>query len=387
MRVADLFSGIGGFSLAMDVFEGLSTVTYCDVDARAQHVLRAQIDAGRLPPAPVHPDVRTLHLEDVDMIMGGSPCTGFSSVGYKQGILNQGSALISEVFRLVEESSPRFVFLENVIAITDYLEYTDICATFGDLGYTVTWTRVRACDIGAPHRRYRWYALCTRRDVQPGSVTLRLKDEYDAVPLYDWIHNVPPRTNAAPGIPHTLRQRLFLLGNTVVPSALRVAFLMLFTGLSIDVETLLTMREFTFARPTELSHNVTPKPPHIGTWDHDTTQYRAVECPSMITRLKRPLTLVIDPTTYSTTKPRMHHSKQNPAPLLTEPATLPFWSTPRCKMGCANYLSRRTLNDLRTQIRFERQTEHRDHYISADFVEYLMGYPCGWTELSHDETP
>jgi len=385
MRVADLFSGIGGFTVALDVFEDVETVTYCDIDGRSQAILKKHVDQGTLPKAPIHNDVSTLHLApgSVDMIVGGFPCTGFSWVGFREGIQNKGSSLVNQVFRLVQEASPKFVLMENVTAITLFPEYRDICTAFSELGYRVTWTCVKACDVGAPTKRYRWFALCSRQDVDPGSLTLRLKGDNNKLPLHRWIDTEPERT--VPTIPWKSKDRLFLLGNTVVPSAVRVAFVMLFTGLSIDVDTLLDMREYTFQIPSATA--VISKDDVVasktGVWDDG---FCSVVPPAMTTRLYRSLNLVLDPGSWVTDKPRMHSSAhQTPSPLISHRVNLPLWATPRCQMGCSNYLSRRTKTDLRTQIRFEQNTRDKAGYISPEFVEWLQGYPQGWTAFQVEE--
>lgn len=374
LTVADLFSGIGGFSVALDVFEGMQTVTYCDIDARSQSVLRKLVKEGKLPSAPVHDDVKTLHFDTpVDMIVGGFPCTGFSATGFRQGIQNKGSGLIHEVFRLVQEARPKFVFMENVTNITGFPEYVDICSTFGDLGYRVSWTSVKASDLGAAQRRHRWFALCSRLDVAPKSVSLRLKPEHHALPLFDWSQE-PQRMSLE--MPPKMAHRLFLLGNTVVPQAARVAFVSLFTGLKTDIETLLKQNEFVFDIPTSSSPVQSARSVHSGMWDNG---FFEVDPPKMMTSLVRPRNLVLDPASWVSTRPRVCHSKIKLTPLKEAPVEIPFWGTPRCNMGCSNYLSRRTCTDLRTQIRFERQTEHREGYITVKFVEWLQGYPEDWT--------
>ena len=82
----DLFSGIGGLSLALrDV---LHPVAYCDICPSARSVLHARIADQSLPDAPIFTDVRSLSAKDVpegsvDVIVAGFPCVGFSSMGLR----------------------------------------------------------------------------------------------------------------------------------------------------------------------------------------------------------------------------------------------------------------------------------------------------------------
>lgn len=378
MKVADLFTGLGGFTMALDVFEGMETTVYCDIDARSHIVLNHAMDNGDLPRAPIHPDVRTLHLApgDVDMIVGGFPCTGFSTVGFREGINNQGSGLVHQVFRLVSEARPTFVFMENVPTITKFDEYTDICNTFATLGYDMSWICLRANDFGAPHRRLRWFALCTKRDATPPH-SIRLKEPHTKVPLYDWTGDQPPRM-LEQREPY-YKERVFLLGNTVVPTVARAAFIALFTGLTQDFQALLHATEWTFQRPV-MEDVQTKKETFCGMW-HD-GRHVPLRPPSMNLGLKRPLGLVIDPTLFVSPKERQEKKNQTFAPLLEQERAIPFWATPRCRMGSSNYLTRRTSTDLITQIRFERQTEHRYGYVCSEFLEWMQGYPVGYTKVA-----
>lgn len=55
MRVLDLFSGIGGFSLGLKMAGGFETVQFCEIDPWCRQVL-----AKNFPGVPIHDDIRTL---------------------------------------------------------------------------------------------------------------------------------------------------------------------------------------------------------------------------------------------------------------------------------------------------------------------------------------
>ncbi len=73
------------------------------------------------------------------------------------------SGLFFEIIRLVDELRPRFVFLENVPAIT-VRGLDRVAAEFTGLRYDCRWTIVSAADVGAPHLRKRWFMLAWRAD-------------------------------------------------------------------------------------------------------------------------------------------------------------------------------------------------------------------------------
>ena len=74
LKAIDLFSGIGGLTLAADKF--LETVAYCDIDEDARTVLKARQEDGSIDTAPIYEDIKTLdatHIE-ADVVIGGFPC-------------------------------------------------------------------------------------------------------------------------------------------------------------------------------------------------------------------------------------------------------------------------------------------------------------------------
>src|SRR6056297_3805990 len=81
LRVLDLFSGIGGFSLGLERTGGFETVAFCEIEPFPRRVL-----AKHWPEVPVYEDVRTLTGDAlardgiaIDVITGGFPCQAFSS--------------------------------------------------------------------------------------------------------------------------------------------------------------------------------------------------------------------------------------------------------------------------------------------------------------------
>lgn len=76
LRSLDLFSGVGGITHAL---RGLATpAMYCEVDTECHVVMKKLMARGKLPRAPIHPDVTKLFPKDingkVDMIVAGFPC-------------------------------------------------------------------------------------------------------------------------------------------------------------------------------------------------------------------------------------------------------------------------------------------------------------------------
>jgi site-specific DNA-cytosine methylase len=159
LRGLDLFSGIGGLTLALAPWVRPSV--YCDNDRFAQAVLLSRMARQELPYAPIWDDIRTLRAEilpTVDIIYGGFPCQDISTAGTGAGLDGSRSGLFFEVVRLARELRPRFLFLENVAAIA-VRGLDRVLLELTALGYDCRWTIVSAAEVGAPHLRERWFLL------------------------------------------------------------------------------------------------------------------------------------------------------------------------------------------------------------------------------------
>ena len=110
----------------------------------------------------------------MDIVIGGFPCQDISVAGKGAGIEGKRSGLWSEIVRLADEIRPRYIFLENVSAITSRGLDT-VLADLAEGGFDAEWLCLRASSVGAPHRRERWCCSAYRNDrrqLQPsGTVT------------------------------------------------------------------------------------------------------------------------------------------------------------------------------------------------------------------------
>jgi len=156
LRVLDLFSGIGGFSLGLERTGGFETVAFCEIEDYPRRVL-----AKHWPGVPIYDDVRTLTADAlerdgiaVDVICGGFPCQDISFAGKRAGLQGQRSGLWSEYARLIGELRPRFVIVENVPGLLN-LGMGTVLGDLSALGYDATWDCIPAAAVGAPHRRDR----------------------------------------------------------------------------------------------------------------------------------------------------------------------------------------------------------------------------------------
>jgi DNA (cytosine-5)-methyltransferase 1 len=157
LRVLDLFSGIGGFSLGLERTGGFKTVAFCEIEAFPRRVL-----AKHWPEVPIYDDVRTLTAERlaadgiaVDVICGGFPCQDISAASATRnsaGIDGSKSGLWREYARLIVELRPRWVVVENSPRLR-ILGADRVLAHLEASDYTAWPFVVGAVHAGAPHRR------------------------------------------------------------------------------------------------------------------------------------------------------------------------------------------------------------------------------------------
>lgn len=155
----DLFSGIGGISQALAPW--VRTVTYCERERYAQGVLLSRMSKGQIDSAPIWDDVTTLThelLPRIDIISGGFPCQDLSVAGHGRGLEGSRSGLFFEIVRLARDLRPRFLFLENVPAIRTRGLHS-VVQELTKIGFDCRWTMLSASEVGAKHKRERWFLL------------------------------------------------------------------------------------------------------------------------------------------------------------------------------------------------------------------------------------
>ena len=225
----DLFSGIGGLTLALR--QWVKPIAYCERDPYCQAVLLQRMADRSIPEAPIWDDVSTFRSGDclgddrnTDIIYGGFPCQDISVAGTGTGLEGKRSGLYFEIERLVDELRPTYVFLENVPAIRKRGS-ARIISGLSRLGYVCRWTTVTAAEVGAPHIRKRWFLLAhsnrkgLERQLQPWGIPKKLSSPDRS----GWWSTEPSVGRVANGVPARV-DRIKGLGNAVVPLQAKVAF-------------------------------------------------------------------------------------------------------------------------------------------------------------------
>lgn len=161
VRIGSLFSGILGIELGLIYHLAASTkrpiISWaCDSDKSTHPILSHYTDT-------VYDDVRVcenmLRENDVDVLVAGSPCQGFSLAGKKKGLRDPRSALMDYIPDIASQKvgSIPIIIWENVPNSNwEYLRNM-----LWGKGYKCRTIALAASSIGAPHRRNRRFLLAT----------------------------------------------------------------------------------------------------------------------------------------------------------------------------------------------------------------------------------
>jgi DNA (cytosine-5)-methyltransferase 1 len=166
LKILDLFSGLGGFSLGLERTGKFKTVAFCEIDKYCTLLLQKHWKGIK-----IYEDVRKINKEQFDtdgieypdIITGGFPCQPFSVAGKQKGT-GDDRHLWPEMFRIIKTFKPKFVIGENVkglINIQDGVVFETVCTDLESEGYEVQAFNIPAAGVGAPHRRERIWILAT----------------------------------------------------------------------------------------------------------------------------------------------------------------------------------------------------------------------------------
>ena len=162
----DLFSGIGGFALALDqVTEAQHD--FVEFEPYLQRVLRKHWRYSA-----IYSDIRDFKPSgQPDLVTGGFPCQDISRANTKKnkgGINGERSGLWTEYFRILRECRPKYCIIENVY---DLLRngLGRVLRDLASIGYDSAWTVIDSQYTGVPQRRRRVYILGVRDGIANGA--------------------------------------------------------------------------------------------------------------------------------------------------------------------------------------------------------------------------
>jgi len=158
LKLLDLFSGIGGFSLGLESTGFFETIAFVEKDKFCQKVLKKNFNN-----IPIEEDIRNVKGSNykADVITGGFPCQPFSVAGKRKGT-DDDRYLWDETIRVIRECKPRWFIGENVegiINIQDGMVLRQVCTDLEEEGFEVQCLIIPASSIGAWHQRKRVWIL------------------------------------------------------------------------------------------------------------------------------------------------------------------------------------------------------------------------------------
>ena len=220
MTHIDLFSGIGGFSLAASwVWPDHEVVTFVEKDKYCQKVLKKH-----WPNVPICEDIYEYKGQPADLITGGLPCQPFSNAGKQRGT-SDDRYLWPEMLRVIRESQPTWIVGENVPGIIG-MALDQVLIDLEMEGYACQAFIIPACGVDAPHRRNRvWIVAHTgsKRLQERDRVRTRRQETDTAAQTHVRWPTEPPVGRVANGIPKRV-DRLRALGNAIVPQVAEQIF-------------------------------------------------------------------------------------------------------------------------------------------------------------------
>lgn len=155
MKCIDLFSGLGGFSLAAH-WNGIETACFVEKDERCRSFL-----SRAWPGVPIYDDIKTFPAEEyagADFVFGGPPCQPASRAGKQRG-KEDDRWLWPQTIDVVKRIKPRWCLLESPPGIGD-VDLSGILSELGDAGYEVRVIGIPACAVGSPQIRNRYWIIC-----------------------------------------------------------------------------------------------------------------------------------------------------------------------------------------------------------------------------------
>lgn len=164
LKYIDLFSGAGGFSLGFDK-AGFHNIFSVEIQKEFSATYKTNFPTHHL----IQKDITKISKEeiealtqahDVDVIIGGPPCQGFSIAGNigRKFVDDPRNRLFQEFVRVVSIVKPKYFVMENVARLYTHNKHQtrkEIIESFQKLGYKVECNVLNSADYGVPQIRKR----------------------------------------------------------------------------------------------------------------------------------------------------------------------------------------------------------------------------------------
>lgn len=200
-NVIDLFCGSGGFSLGFE-WAGFSNIFSVEYDSEICQTYRYNFPKHNLVECDItqlsnEEVLRLVGNKEVDVIIGGPPCQGFSMAGNigRKFIDDPRNSLFKEFVRIVSLVKPKCFVMENVARLYSRKKgetKEEILQCFRDLGYVVEAKVVLASEYGVPQNRSRVLFIGKKIENFMEFVIFPKKVDGDKLTIKDAIDRFPP---------------------------------------------------------------------------------------------------------------------------------------------------------------------------------------------------
>lgn len=181
IRLATMFSGIGAVEHALERLKLKSTIVFASDNDK--FVKQSYFANYNITEENWYDDVNNIdgkkYKNEIDLLVGGSPCQSFSIVGKRKGLEDTRGTLFYEFARVIDEAKPKVFIFENVKGLLSHDKgntWFIIKETFKDLGYDIHYQVLNSRDYGIPQNRERIFVIGFRNKnkdfVFPEPVTL-----------------------------------------------------------------------------------------------------------------------------------------------------------------------------------------------------------------------
>ncbi|RCL28692.1 DNA (cytosine-5-)-methyltransferase [Pseudomonas sp. AFG_SD02_1510_Pfu_092] len=225
LNILDLFCGTGALSYGLthsnssfQVVGGIDLNRSASETAAANHP-GAKIFCDDINNFTAQQMADKIGISRIDLIVGGPPCQGFSSIrpSRGQGLQDPRNFLYKKFVDYVSTLRPTVFLMENVVGIIGANGgelLNSIIMSFNEIGYDVDWRVLNAANYGVPQKRERFFMLGVKRSAVSSSVLIfpdpthrfsgrvigtRIKEKYiqnptnglSAVTLWDALSDLP----------------------------------------------------------------------------------------------------------------------------------------------------------------------------------------------------
>jgi len=164
IRLATMFSGIGAIEFALKRLKLNHKIVFASDNDK--FVKQSYFSNYKIDESAWYDDVQNIdgskYQNEIDLLVGGSPCQSFSMVGKRKGFEDTRGTLFYEFARVIKESKPKVFIYENVKGLLSHnggQTFEVIKATFDELGYSYFYKVLNSKDYGIPQNRERIFVV------------------------------------------------------------------------------------------------------------------------------------------------------------------------------------------------------------------------------------